>query len=74
MSNRLTKRPQVARFFAADVTDAASDFPRAANDNSCPYCGGILEPGDSASDCSGSTDLSKAWPMIPFPRGWEASC
>ncbi len=75
MSNRLTKRPQVARFFAVDVTDTSNDYPRAANDNCCPYCGGVLEPGDDASDCSGSNALSKkAWPMIPFPQGWEASC
>ena len=36
----------------------------------CPYCGGVLEPGDKASDCSGSG----AWPMLPFPKGWGASC
>jgi hypothetical protein len=68
---RLTKRPQAINFFAMEVTDTSGDFARAANDNSCPYCGGVLEPGDKASDCSGS---SKAWPMMPFPQGWEASC
>lgn len=67
---RLTKRPQAVNFFAVVVADGDGDFARAANDNSCPYCGGVLEPGDKASDCSGS----KAWPMIPFPKGWEASC
>lgn len=76
--NRLIPRPQVVNFFAVDVTGAAGDFPRAANDNSCPYCGGLLEPGDKASDCSGSKPLSmtvsKAWPHVPFPKGWEASC
>lgn len=73
---RLTKRPQAVNFFAMEITDAPGDFPRAANDNSCPYCGGVLEPGDKASDCSGSKvfPLSGAWPMTPFPQGWEASC
>ena len=71
---RLTKRPQAINFFAMEITDTSGDFPHAANDNSCPYCGGVLEPGDKASDCSGSMDLSKAWPLIPFPQGWEASC
>jgi hypothetical protein len=70
---RLTKRPQAVNFFAMEITDTAGDFQRAANDNICPYCGGILEPGDKASDCSGSNS-SKAWPTIPFPQGWEASC
>jgi hypothetical protein len=47
------------------------DFLRApANDNCCPHCGGLLEPGEKASDCSGSG----AWPLLPFPQGWEASC
>ena len=71
---RLTKRPQAVNFFAMEITDTSGDFPRAANDNSCPYCGGVLEPGDNASDCSGSKISSKAWPIIPFPQGWEASC
>jgi hypothetical protein len=73
---RLNPRPKVASFFAVDVTEESGDLPRAANDNSCPYCGGVLEPGDKASDCSGSKSRppSKAWPMMPFPQGWEASC
>jgi hypothetical protein len=67
---RLTPRLHVVNFFAHDVTDGVGDAPRPANDNTCPYCGGVLEPGDKASDCSGSG----AWPMIPFPKGWGASC
>ncbi len=68
--DRLKPRRNVVNFFAHEVAETSSDFPRAANDNPCPYCGGVLEPGDRASDCSGSA----AWPMIPFPKGWEASC
>ncbi len=68
--NRLTPRLHVVNFFAYDVTDDVGDAPRPANDNTCPYCGGVLEPGDKASDCSGSG----AWPMVPFPKGWGASC
>lgn len=68
--DRMTPRRNVVNFFAREVTETSSDFPRAANDNSCPYCGGVLEPGDKASDCSGSG----AWPLIPFPKGWGASC
>lgn len=67
---RLTPRLNVVNLFACDVPDALGDMPRALNDNNCPYCGGVLEPGDKASDCSGSG----AWPMIPFPKGWGASC
>jgi hypothetical protein len=55
--NHLIPRSNVIKFFAADVTDLSADFPRAGNDNNCPHCGGVLEPGDNASDCSGS----KAW-------------
>lgn len=62
--------PRPFGFFAAEVTDADESLPRAANDNCCPYCGGQLGPGDKASDCSGSG----AWPLFPFPKGWEASC
>lgn len=69
-ANRLPPRPNVVNFFAHDVSEESCDFPRAANDNSCPYCGGVLEPGDKASDCSGS----RAWPTLPFPKGWGASC
>ncbi len=69
-AHRLTPRPKVVNFFAYDVTDMSGDPLRVANDNNCPHCGGVLEPGDKASDCSGST----AWPMVPFPKGWEATC
>jgi hypothetical protein len=68
--NRLTPRLHVVNFFAQDVTDVVGDAPRPSNDNNCPYCGGVLEPGDKAEDCSGSG----AWPMLPFPKGWGASC
>lgn len=69
---RPTPHLTVVKFFAHDVTDGVEGAPRAANDNgsTCPYCGGVLEPGDKASDCSSSG----AWPLIPFPQGWEASC
>ncbi|CAN5346676.1 hypothetical protein BH10PSE10_BH10PSE10_13040 [soil metagenome] len=66
----LNPRFPVVNFFAHDVTDGVGEAPRPANDNSCPYCGGVLEPGDKAEDCSSSG----AWPMIPFPKGWGASC
>jgi len=66
---RPTPRFKVVNFFACDVIDI-EDAQRPANDNTCPYCGGVLVPGDKASDCSGSG----AWPMIPFPKGWGASC
>ena len=68
---RLIPHLKVVKFFAHDVSGAVESV-RAANDNSniCPHCGGVLEPGDKASDCSSSG----AWPLIPFPQGWEASC
>ena len=69
-ADRMTPRLRVVNFFAYDVTDEVGNEPRPANDNNCPYCGGALEPGDKASDCSGSGQ----WPMIPFPKGWGASC
>jgi hypothetical protein len=68
--NRLFPRSPVVNIFACDSGESLDDLPRAANDNCCPYCGGVLEPGDKASDCSGSG----AWPMLPFPKGWGASC
>jgi hypothetical protein len=61
-------RNNVVKFLAHEVCNESLD--RAANDNCCPYCGGLLEPGDKASDCSGY----EAWPLIPFPKGWGASC
>ncbi|MES2752724.1 MAG: hypothetical protein V4661_15255 [Pseudomonadota bacterium] len=69
-ADRLYPRRNVVNFFAHDVTDTFGGLPTAVNDNNCPYCGGVLEPGDKASDCSGS----RAWPIIPFPKGWGASC
>lgn len=69
-SYRLFPRLPVVNFSAHDVTDVPGEGTRAANDNNCPYCGGVLEPGDKASDCSGSG----AWPLFPFPKGWEATC
>ena len=51
---RTISRSNVVNFFAAEVTDAAMGYPLAHdNDNACPYCGGLLEPGDNAADCSG---------------------
>ena len=69
---RLIPRSKIVTFFAVDVTDASHDAPRAGNDNNCPYCGGVLEPGDKASDCSGSKGA------MPFPKrsdtkSWEIS-
>ena len=59
--NRLIPRSNVIKFFALDVTDLSADFPRAGNDNNCPHCGGVLEPGDKASDCSGSKASKSSW-------------
>lgn len=64
---RTTLSGNVVNFFAYEVDDAGA-LVEAANDNCCPHCGGVLEAGDKASDCSG------AWPLYPFPKGWEASC
>ena len=71
---RVIPRLHVVNFFAHEVIDASGDAPPAANDNNCPYCGGVLAPGDKASDCSGSFAESGPWPMLPFPKGWGASC
>ncbi|ACI92194.1 hypothetical protein OCAR_5059 [Afipia carboxidovorans OM5] len=58
----------VVRFFAAEVPDAQDDISLGyANDNACPYCGGVLAPGDKASDCSSYN------PRMPrmTPRAWR---
>ncbi len=68
--NRLIPRSNVVKFFAVDVTDLSAYFPRAGNDNNCPHCGGVLEPGDNASDCSGSM-ASKSWLQSSY-KGSEA--
>lgn len=70
---RTIHRPQVVNFFALDASEPSRDFPRPANDNCCPHCGGLMEPGDNASDCSMAMS-STSWPHAPFPKGWEASC
>jgi hypothetical protein len=56
----------VVRFFAEEVRDDSA-WPPYANDNACPYCGGVLMPGDKAADCS-SYD-----PRMPrmSPRAWR---
>ncbi|MBN9580047.1 MAG: hypothetical protein J0G37_00840 [Afipia sp.] len=72
--NQLLPRRKPVTFFACDVTEMPLEAIRAANDNPCPYCGGVLEPGDRAEDCSGSGVDSGAWPLFPFPKGWGASC
>lgn len=71
---RSIPRPQTVKFLAVDVTEMSADFPRAGNDNNCPHCGGVLEPGDKASDCSGSKAwLAQARPLRTFPKSSEAS-
>jgi hypothetical protein len=65
--NRIIPRNNVVKFFAAQIGDA-DDALVHVNDNCCPYCGGIMLPGDNASDCS----VARAQPMGPFrPRGWR---
>lgn len=59
-----TLRSNVVQFFAAEITESNSAAFAHANDNCCPHCGGVLEPGDKASDCSGS----RAQPMRPRPQ------
>ncbi len=60
----LNPRFPVVNFFAYDVTDGVGEAPRPANDNTCPYCGGVLEPGDKAEDCSSSGGVA-ADPLSP---------
>ena len=55
MTNDTTiSRSNVVNFFAEEMRDGERDLAGMlhANDNSCPYCGGALAPGDKASDCS----------------------
>jgi hypothetical protein len=63
--NRIIPRNNVVRFFAASVDEAADDMPAHGNDNCCPHCGGVMLPGDKASDCS----VARGQPMEPRPRG-----
>jgi len=59
----------VVKFFAAEVRDAEDGaWPPHANDNACPYCGGVLAPGDKATDCS---SYSPRAPRMT-PRAWRA--
>ena len=44
--NQLLPRRKPVTFFACDVTEMPLEAIRAANDNPCPYCGGVLEPGE----------------------------
>jgi len=57
----------VVRFFAEEVRDD-DVLPAHANDNACPYCGGVLMPGDKATDCS-SYDPET---LRMSPRAWRA--
>jgi len=58
----------VVKFFAAEVRDAEDGAWPHANDNACPYCGGVLAPGDKATDCS---SYSPRAPRMT-PRAWRA--
>ena len=58
--NRIIPRNNVVRFFAASVDETLVH----SNDNCCPHCGGLLMPGDRASDCS----VARAQPIEPRPR------
>ncbi len=63
--NRIIPRNNVVKFFAAQIGDTADDAIVHNNDNCCPHCGGVMLPGDKASDCS----VARAKPMGPRPRG-----
>ncbi len=63
--NRIIPRNNVVQFIAAQIGDADDDALTHGNDNCCPHCGGIMLPGDKASDCS----MARAQPVGPRPRG-----
>lgn len=54
----------VVRFFAAPIGEPGDESAEHANDNCCPHCGGLLLPGDRASDCSSY----RAQPLMPRSR------
>lgn len=62
--NRTIPQNNVVKFFAAEISETGDGTVVHANDNCCPHCGGVLLPGDKASDCSGSL----AQPMRARPR------
>lgn len=62
--HRIIPRNTVVQFFAAQIAATDDDALAHDNDNCCPYCGGIMLPGDKASDCS----IARAQPMSPRPR------
>lgn len=68
--DRIIPRDNVVKFFADEVRDGGEDLATMlhANDNGCPYCGGVLAPGDKASDCS---SFEFRMPRMT-PRAWRA--
>lgn len=58
----ITSRRNVVSFFAVEVSEWDHPAFAKANDNVCPHCGGVLLPGDKASDCS------RAQPMTLRPE------
>ena len=62
--HRNIPRNNVVPFFAAQIEDTDDDGLAHDNDNCCPHCGGIMLPGDKASDCS----MANAQPMSPCPQ------
>jgi hypothetical protein len=55
----------MVRFFAVEIGESGDESAAHANDNCCPHCGGLLLPGDKASDCSSY----RAQPLLSRP--WE---